>query len=117
MAVPISKKIAASNADDWLKCEVVPRAAWPTMQTISISIDPRIVRVIRARSRRRCCSSLVYQAIVARKIAIEIANFIGLIHGPHLGWMVSPLVALGYALFGAVCLLLSWQATQPAAAK
>ena len=27
--------------------------------------------------------------------------FIGLIHGPHLGWMVSPLVALGYAMFGA----------------
>ena len=35
--------------------------------------------------------------------------FIGLIHGPHLGWMVSPLVALGYAMFGVVCLLLSRQ--------
>jgi AGZA family xanthine/uracil permease-like MFS transporter len=35
--------------------------------------------------------------------------FVGLIHGPHLGWMVSPLVALGYAMFGAVCLLLSRQ--------
>jgi AGZA family xanthine/uracil permease-like MFS transporter len=35
--------------------------------------------------------------------------FIGLIHGPHLGWMVSPLVALGYAMFGVVCLLMSRQ--------
>jgi AGZA family xanthine/uracil permease-like MFS transporter len=35
--------------------------------------------------------------------------FIGLIHGPHLCWMVSPLVALGYAMFGAICLLLSRQ--------
>jgi adenine/guanine/hypoxanthine permease len=43
--------------------------------------------------------------------------FIGLIHGAHLGWMVSPLVALGYALFAAVCFVLSWQAAQPAAAK
>ena len=27
-----------------------------------------------------------------------------LIHGPQLGWAVSPLIALGYALFGAMCL-------------
>jgi AGZA family xanthine/uracil permease-like MFS transporter len=42
--------------------------------------------------------------------------FVGLIHGPHLGWMVSPVVALGYALFGIVCFLLA-QTAQPAAAK
>jgi AGZA family xanthine/uracil permease-like MFS transporter len=41
---------------------------------------------------------------------------IGLIHGPQLGWMVSPVVALGYALFGAVCVILAYSA-QPAAAK
>jgi len=42
--------------------------------------------------------------------------FIGLIHGPHLGWMVSPLVSLGYVMFGAVCLLMSRQDAPPAAA-
>jgi adenine/guanine/hypoxanthine permease len=42
--------------------------------------------------------------------------FIGLIHGAHLGWMVSPLVALGYALFGVICFILA-QSAQPAAAK
>ena len=30
--------------------------------------------------------------------------FFGFIHGTQLGWAVSPQVALGYALFGAVCL-------------
>jgi hypothetical protein len=30
-----------------------------------------------------------------------------LIHGAQLGWAVSPLVAVGYALFGAVCLVLA----------
>ncbi|HVS56590.1 MAG TPA: regulator, partial [Casimicrobiaceae bacterium] len=33
--------------------------------------------------------------------------FVGLIHGPQLGWAVSPLIALGYALFGAVCFVLA----------
>jgi len=42
--------------------------------------------------------------------------FIGLIHGPHLGWMVSPLVSLGYVMFGAVCLLMSRQNAPPATA-
>ena len=36
-----------------------------------------------------------------------ILAFFGLIHGPQLGWAVSPLVALGYALFGATCFALS----------
>jgi AGZA family xanthine/uracil permease-like MFS transporter len=40
-------------------------------------------------------------------------SFIGLIHGPQLGWMVSPLVALGYVMFGAVCLVLSRQDAPP----
>ena len=40
--------------------------------------------------------------------------FVGLIHGAHLGWMVSPLVALGYVMFGAVCLGMAKQATQHA---
>jgi len=43
-----------------------------------------------------------------------VLSFIGLIHGEHLGWVVSPLVALGYALFGVVCLLASRQ-TAPSA--
>ena len=36
-----------------------------------------------------------------------ILAFVGLIHGAQLGWAVSPLVALGYALFGATCLVLA----------
>ena len=36
--------------------------------------------------------------------------FVGLIHGPALGWMVSPLVSLGYLMFGALCLAMSRQA-------
>ena len=35
--------------------------------------------------------------------------FFGFIHGGQLGWAVSPQVALGYALFGAVCLAASRQ--------
>jgi AGZA family xanthine/uracil permease-like MFS transporter len=42
-----------------------------------------------------------------------ILAFFGLIHGAQLGWAVSPLVALGYALFGATCLALG--AKQPEA--
>ena len=38
--------------------------------------------------------------------AAAILAFFGLIHGPQLGWAVSPLVALGYALFGVTCLAL-----------
>ena len=36
--------------------------------------------------------------------------FFGFIHGAQLGWAVSPQVALGYALFGAVCLAAGMQA-------
>ena len=32
--------------------------------------------------------------------------YIGLIHGAQLGWAVSPMVALGYLMFGAVCVAL-----------
>ena len=38
------------------------------------------------------------------------ARFFGFIHGTQLGWAVSPQVALGYALFGAVCLAAGMQA-------
>ena len=41
--------------------------------------------------------------------------FFGFIHGSQLGWAVSPQVALGYALFGAVCLAAGMQGkTTPA---
>ena len=36
-----------------------------------------------------------------------ILAYVGLIHGAQLGWAVSPMVALGYAMFGATCLLLA----------
>ena len=45
-----------------------------------------------------------------------VLSYVGLIHGPALGWNVSPLVALGYAMFGVVCLLSSRQIA-PVAAK
>ena len=38
--------------------------------------------------------------------AAAVLSYVGLIHGAHLGWAVSPLVALGYLMFGATCLLL-----------
>jgi AGZA family xanthine/uracil permease-like MFS transporter len=41
-------------------------------------------------------------------------SYIGLIHGAQLGWGVSPLVALGYVLFGAICLALSGGVKQTA---
>jgi hypothetical protein len=44
-----------------------------------------------------------------------VLSFIGLIHGTHLGWYVSPLVALGYVMFGLVCLALSRQTTPTSA--
>jgi AGZA family xanthine/uracil permease-like MFS transporter len=44
-----------------------------------------------------------------------ILAFFGLIHGPQLGWSVSPLVALGYALFGAICLALATRASDAVA--
>jgi AGZA family xanthine/uracil permease-like MFS transporter len=46
-----------------------------------------------------------------------ILAYVGLIHGAQLGWAVSPMVALGYALFGATCLVLSrGQADAPSSA-
>jgi adenine/guanine/hypoxanthine permease len=38
--------------------------------------------------------------------------FVGLIHGAQLGWAVSPMVALGYVMFGATCLALARPSAQ-----
>jgi len=58
---------------------------------------------------------LKHAAIAA--FAGAVFAYIGLIHGPQLGWAVSPLVALGYVMFGAICLLLDRsQPAKPAAA-
>ena len=43
-------------------------------------------------------------------LAGAVLAFFGFIHGGQLGWAVSPQVALGYALFGAVCLAAGMQA-------
>ena len=40
--------------------------------------------------------------------------FFGFIHGETLGWAKAPLVALGYALFGVVCLVLGGRKEAPA---
>jgi AGZA family xanthine/uracil permease-like MFS transporter len=41
--------------------------------------------------------------------AAALLSFFGFIHGETLGWAQQPLVALGYVLFGAVCLILGGQ--------
>jgi len=46
-----------------------------------------------------------------------VLSWVGLIHGPALGWMVTPLVALGYVMFGIVCLVLSRQVAPSSAAS
>jgi len=46
-----------------------------------------------------------------------VLSYIGLIHGAQLGWAVSPLVALGYVMFAAVCLALSKNEPQVVAAE
>src|SRR6267142_997031 len=46
-----------------------------------------------------------------------VLSYIGLIHGAQLGWAVSPLVALGYVMFAAVCLALSKSQPQVVAAE
>jgi len=46
-----------------------------------------------------------------------VLSYIGLIHGAQLGWAVSPLVALGYVMFAAVCLALSKSEPQMVAAE
>ncbi len=38
-----------------------------------------------------------------------VLSFFGFIHGETLGWAQQPLVALGYALFGVICLVLGGQ--------
>jgi len=43
-----------------------------------------------------------------------VLSFFGFIHGESLGWAVQPLVALGYALFGVICLLVGPQKPAPA---
>lgn len=42
-------------------------------------------------------------------IRLRAATFFGFIHATRLGWAVSAQVALGYALFGAVCFAASMQ--------
>ena len=37
-----------------------------------------------------------------------VLSFIGLIHGPEVAWAANPPVALGYLMFGAVCLAYSF---------
>jgi AGZA family xanthine/uracil permease-like MFS transporter len=45
-----------------------------------------------------------FKAAAAYSFAGALLSFFGFIHGAQLGWAVSPLVALGYALFALVCL-------------
>jgi AGZA family xanthine/uracil permease-like MFS transporter len=40
--------------------------------------------------------------------------YVGLIHAPQLMWGASPLVALGYAMFGALCLAAELTDRKPA---
>jgi AGZA family xanthine/uracil permease-like MFS transporter len=45
-----------------------------------------------------------FKAAAAYAFGGAVLSFFGFIHGAQLGWAVSPLVALGYALFALVCL-------------
>ena len=45
-----------------------------------------------------------------------ILAYVGLIHGSQLGWAVSPLVALGYVMFGATCFALGTRESSVAVA-
>jgi AGZA family xanthine/uracil permease-like MFS transporter len=55
-----------------------------------------------------------FNAAAIWAFAGAVLAFFGFIHGTQLGWAVSPQVALGYALFGAVCLFAASQ-SRPAA--
>jgi AGZA family xanthine/uracil permease-like MFS transporter len=44
-----------------------------------------------------------------------VLSYVGLIHGAQLGWGVSPLVALGYLMFGVTCIVLMRGQSQPPA--
>ena len=48
----------------------------------------------------------LYAAIASAVGAV--LSFIGLIHAPEVGWAASPPVALGYVLFGIVCVAYSF---------
>ena len=63
----------------------------------------------RVHHRQASSSSAAVWAFVGAVLA-----FVGLIHGAQLGWAVSPLVALGYALFGVVCLAFGGRKAAPA---
>jgi len=53
-----------------------------------------------------------FKAAALWAFAGAVLAFFGFIHGAQLGWAVSPQVALGYALFGAVCLGAGMQGEQ-----
>ena len=48
------------------------------------------------------------------RFAGALLSFFGFIHGETLGWAQQPLVALGYALFGAICLIVTARKEAPA---
>ena len=45
-----------------------------------------------------------FNRAAAYSLAAAVLSFFGFIHGAQLAWMASPLVALGYALLGLICL-------------
>ena len=51
----------------------------------------------------------------AWSFAGAVLSYIGLIHGAQLGWGVSPLVALGYVMFGVTCIVLMRGQSNPPA--
>ena len=58
--------------------------------------------------------SLLRKAIAPTKKVLEAARKRGLLGGETLGWAKAPLVALGYALFGVICLALGGRKDAPA---
>ncbi len=51
-----------------------------------------------------------FNKAAAYSFAAAILSFFGFIHGVQLAWAASPMVALGYALLGAICFAVAWRA-------
>lgn len=56
-----------------------------------------------------------FNKAAAYALAAAILSFFGFIHGVQLAWAATPSVALGYALLGAICLVVAWREEQAGA--
>ena len=76
MVAPMIGKSTLPRPPSRLKCDIWPRAAWPTMMTISSTRPATITQPVRRIVRSRSWPSI--QASAREYSAIEIENFTGL---------------------------------------